>query len=72
MDIGKPTVIWEQGGMVCTSRTLGPDRIEIALAVKAVVIERHIFPDVDTASAFVLDKMHAYTNPFTLHRGVLP
>jgi hypothetical protein len=60
MDINKPTLVWEQGPMVCTSRMLAPDHIEIVLTSKGVPIERTRFSDSDAAVAFALDKMRAY------------
>jgi hypothetical protein len=56
-------IIWAKGPVVCTSLTLAPDRIEIAVAVRETVIERRVFSDVDAAGAFAINKMRAYTAP---------
>jgi hypothetical protein len=60
MDINKPTVVWEQGPVVCTSRMFAPDHIEIVVTFKGAPIDRKRFSDSDAAAAFAIDKMRAY------------
>jgi hypothetical protein len=62
-DDPKGHIIWAKGPVVCTSLTLAPDRIEIAVAVRETVIERKVFSDVDTSGAFAINKMRAYSAP---------
>jgi hypothetical protein len=53
-------VIWEKGGVVCTSLSWAPDDIEIAIAVDGVIVQRQRFSDNNAAAAFAVDKMRAY------------
>jgi hypothetical protein len=53
-------VVWEKRNLRCTCLRVSPNHIEMCLTVGSVVVERQVFQDASAASAFALDKMHAY------------
>jgi hypothetical protein len=55
-----PVVLWKSEALTCTCVTYAADRVEVRLIVAGVLIERASFSDIESASQFALDKMHAY------------
>lgn len=55
-----PVVLWKTEAITCSCRRQSADRVEVRLIVGEVIIQRKFFDDVEDASQFALDKMHAY------------
>jgi hypothetical protein len=55
-----PVVLWKTDTISCICLSHTPNRVEVRLSVKDVVIQRELFTDQETAAQFALDKMRAY------------
>jgi hypothetical protein len=55
-----PVVLWQDHNLICRSRTLAPDRIEITLAHDTVIFEVAFFSNHEAAADFAVSKARAY------------
>jgi hypothetical protein len=55
-----PVILWQVGNLICRSRTLAPDLIEITLAHDTEIFERAVFIDSQGATEYAVAQMHAY------------
>jgi hypothetical protein len=55
-----PVILWRVGNVICRSRTLDADQIEITLARDTEIFERAVFSDSHAASDYAIAKMYAY------------
>jgi hypothetical protein len=53
-------VLWKTGPVCCTCLVLPNGQIEICFIVNDITIERHRFPDAESATRYALDKMYIY------------
>jgi hypothetical protein len=56
----RPATLWTIGPVSCTCLTLDSGQVEICLVSNYAVIERRLFSDTEEATAYALEKMHAY------------
>jgi hypothetical protein len=52
------TVLWQQHGATCTSLVVNSEHIEIRVTVNDEVVDRVIFPELETAVRFAIEMMH--------------
>ena len=55
-----PVILWQTGNVICRSRTLALNQIEITLAHDTVIFERAVFIDSDAATEYAVAKARAY------------
>ena len=60
MDINAQTVLWEHAAVVCTSRMVSPNSVDVTLTANGVVIERKSFVSTVAAADYAVEKMNAY------------
>ena len=56
-------VVWTHGPVSCVSRTVDDGRIEVSVVGDEGTLERYVFPDVESASAYAIEKLRAYSAP---------
>ena len=55
-----PTVLWKRTPVVCTSRMISPNWVDITLTKSGVVIEKKTFLSVRAAADFAIDRLNTY------------
>jgi hypothetical protein len=67
-----PVILWQVGNVICRSRTLDIDQIEITLARDTEIFERAVFSDSNAATEYAITKMHTYNAHVTPSRCDIP
>ena len=55
-----PVILWQVENLICRSRTLSVDQIEITLAHDTVIFERAVFIDGDAATEYAITQGARY------------